>query len=81
MKRCPVCKTTLFDDMETCYGCMYQFGSNPNLEAKADAEAALSGRAVEKAEQEAGECLFNHFLVDFERFLRDFLVYRHVEIE
>lgn len=25
MKTCPVCKTTLFDDMEVCYGCMHRF--------------------------------------------------------
>lgn len=26
MKTCPVCKSRLFDDMDTCYGCMYRFG-------------------------------------------------------
>ena len=25
MKVCPVCKSTLFDDMDVCYGCMYRF--------------------------------------------------------
>ena len=35
MKTCPICNTTLFDDMETCYGCMYSFGSKPELERKA----------------------------------------------
>lgn len=35
MKTCPICNTTLFDDMETCYGCMYTFGTKPDLEAKA----------------------------------------------
>lgn len=32
MKICPVCASTLFDDMPTCFGCLYQFGSNPALE-------------------------------------------------
>ena len=35
MKTCPVCKTQLFDDMEVCYGCMYTFGSKPELEQRA----------------------------------------------
>ncbi len=34
MKTCPICSTTLFDDMEVCYGCMYSFGSKPDLEQK-----------------------------------------------
>lgn len=34
MKTCPVCKTSLFDDMEVCYGCMYAFGSKPELEQR-----------------------------------------------
>lgn len=34
MKTCPVCKTSLFDDMEVCYGCMYTFGSKPELEQR-----------------------------------------------
>lgn len=32
MKTCPVCHTTLFEDMEVCYGCLYRFGSEPALE-------------------------------------------------
>ncbi|WP_165172007.1 hypothetical protein [Adlercreutzia sp. ZJ242] len=43
MKTCPVCKTTLFDDMDVCYGCMYRFGSNPQLERKAQLDGAGSG--------------------------------------
>lgn len=35
MKVCPVCKTTLFEDMEVCYGCLYRFGSEPALEKAA----------------------------------------------
>ena len=33
MKICPVCESTLFDDMDTCFGCLYRFGSDPALEA------------------------------------------------
>ena len=25
MKTCPVCKTSVFDDMDACYGCMHRF--------------------------------------------------------
>ena len=41
MKTCPVCKTALFEDMPVCYGCMYEFGSRPELERQAVAEAEL----------------------------------------
>ncbi|WP_304425802.1 hypothetical protein [uncultured Adlercreutzia sp.] len=34
MKVCPVCASTLFDDMPICFGCLYQFGSDPDLEAR-----------------------------------------------
>lgn len=32
LKLCPTCKTFVFDDMDTCYGCMYRFGSDPERE-------------------------------------------------
>lgn len=35
VKTCPVCHARLFADMDTCFNCMYRFGSNPALEAKA----------------------------------------------
>ncbi len=35
VKTCPVCRARLFADMDTCFNCMYRFGSNPALEAKA----------------------------------------------
>ncbi len=28
MKVCPVCKARVFDDMDTCYGCLYRFDSS-----------------------------------------------------
>ena len=34
LKTCPICKTHVFDDMNTCYNCMYSFGSNPELEQR-----------------------------------------------
>ena len=39
MKICPVCESTLFDDMDTCFGCLYRFGSDPALEAARSAKA------------------------------------------
>lgn len=35
LKTCPICKTHVFNDMNTCYNCMYSFGSNPELEQRA----------------------------------------------
>ena len=34
LKTCPICKTHVFNDMNTCYNCMYSFGSNPELEQR-----------------------------------------------
>ena len=56
MKTCPICNTTLFDDMEVCYGCMYSFGSKPELERKArDAasETAVIAPVMEDDEKSA----------------------------
>ncbi|MEC4273144.1 hypothetical protein VJ923_08235 [Adlercreutzia sp. R25] len=41
MKVCPVCESALFDDMETCFGCLYRFGSDPALEAARASTAVL----------------------------------------
>jgi hypothetical protein len=35
MKVCPVCKSALFDDMNTCYECLYHFEGNGDGEASA----------------------------------------------
>ena len=51
MKICPVCESTLFDDMDTCFGCLYRFGSDPALEAARSAKAVP--RPVDGGE---GEC-------------------------
>lgn len=45
MKICPVCKTSLFDDMEVCYGCMYAFGSKPDLEQRVAEQSAQEQQA------------------------------------
>ena len=34
-KLCPVCNARVFSDMDTCYNCMYLFGSKPELEQRA----------------------------------------------
>ena len=33
LKRCPTCRTWVFEDMDTCYACMYRFGTDPGREA------------------------------------------------
>ncbi len=44
MKICPVCESTLFDDMDTCFGCLYRFGSDPALEAARSANGSALAR-------------------------------------
>ncbi len=34
-KLCPICNARVFSDMDTCYNCMYLFGSKPELEQEA----------------------------------------------
>lgn len=46
MKRCPVCKTAVFDDMDTCYGCMYRFGTKPEWETALSDSKAAAGKPV-----------------------------------
>ena len=56
MKTCPVCRTMLFDDMDTCYGCMYRFGSNVALEEKVKREIDAAGKgAAEEGASSAAE--------------------------
>ncbi|MCI9129137.1 MAG: hypothetical protein HFJ65_02295 [Eggerthellaceae bacterium] len=42
VKQCPVCKAKVFADMDTCYECMYLFGSKPELEASNSEEGEAS---------------------------------------
>lgn len=53
LKTCPICKTHVFDDMSTCYNCMYSFGSNPALEKRLEEESVkgLRGSQLEPSEQ------------------------------
>ena len=46
MKRCPVCASVQFDDMSTCYGCLYQFGSDPALEEQRSREIEVAGWVI-----------------------------------
>lgn len=34
MKTCPVCKQTLFDDMESCFGCLHKFSKSEAASSK-----------------------------------------------
>lgn len=54
-KRCPVCESGVFADMETCYSCMYKFGSNPELEMRFAKSEAVDGEcAVVQERKEEG---------------------------
>ncbi len=81
-KRCPVCKTSVFADMDVCYNCMYRFGSNEKLESvsqKCIGPDSAAGSAAPSAR--GADLLFSEFLVEFERFLGDFLADRVVDIK
>ncbi len=52
LKTCPICKTHVFDDMNTCYNCMYSFGSNPELEQRARVGSGDQIQAVTQATRE-----------------------------
>lgn len=72
LKRCPVCKANVFSDMDICYNCMYRFGSNLEIE-----RSAMSAKDVYAGE----EVLLSQFLVEFERFLSNFLLDRLVDVK
>lgn len=95
MKTCPICGSTIFDDMDTCFGCMHRFqddravqgdpaelsaGSEMRSRDAAAARAPASEEALQPVRGEPAD-LFGEFLVEFERFLGGFLVDRKVKIE
>lgn len=60
MKQCPVCKAVVFDDMDRCYGCLYQFNSESETKGPQEAsgleglENAAESRGVETLGRTAG---------------------------
>lgn len=47
MKVCPVCKSRLFDDMDTCYGCMHRFENDSSSVISEGAGIRHEGRLRE----------------------------------
>jgi hypothetical protein len=75
IKKCPVCGAGVFSDMHTCFNCMHKFE---------EGDLIYKNQAPEVCACEttgAQDCLFNEFLVEFERFLVEFLVNRRVNLE
>ena len=91
MRTCPVCRTAIFDDMDTCYGCMYRFeaeqaagsGDERSGADTADGDAAETSGAARGVAGGSGDGdgLSRHFLIELERFLRGFLLDSGVKIE
>ncbi len=79
-KICPICKSTVFADMDTCYGCMYRFGSKPELEQQHTAETPSVSEEIVGSPKE-GSALCVEFLVELQSFLRDFLLDRKVGVD
>ena len=57
MKACPVCKARVFDDMDTCYGCLHRFDSPDAEEAhggvfEPEEPSDCSGKARDSVEAE-----------------------------
>ena len=57
MKVCPVCKARVFDDMDTCYGCLHRFDSSDVEKAhgggfEPEESPGYSGKARNLAEAE-----------------------------
>ena len=57
MKVCPVCKARVFDDMDTCYGCLHRFDSSDVEKAhgggfEPEEPSGYSGKARNSAEAE-----------------------------
>lgn len=48
MKQCPVCKTFVFDDMDTCFACMHMFGSDFEQEQKEKTDCNDNGQETER---------------------------------
>ena len=58
MKTCPVCKTQVFDDMQSCFGCMHRFDDDPDAGAdgarREDRWEIEPQPAVRRSEYEGG---------------------------
>ena len=58
MKQCPVCNASVFDDMDQCYGCLYQFDSKPETrEPQKEIEPEEPEGPEDVAESEDAETL------------------------
>lgn len=66
--------------MDTCYGCMYQFGSKPEWEAKANSDNACAPGEQIAVSEKAYDCLLGRFLVEFDSFLRQFLLDAQIKV-
>ncbi len=46
MKTCPVCKARLFEDMDTCYGCMHRFDEDEPMHAEVKSRSPRFARVL-----------------------------------
>lgn len=92
IKTCPVCHAHVFADMDTCYNCMYLFGSNQTLEDRMrkklplgqsdpDIASAEHDLAAYQTNNERDSALFIEFLEEFRGFLAQFLADRGVHAQ
>ena len=62
MKFCPVCKSNVFDDMDTCFNCLHKFSSE-KAEAVQQKESSLA--SSDSSPSDFVECSNESGLTDF----------------
>jgi hypothetical protein len=79
VKTCPICGEGVFADMQVCFGCMHAFAEDnvKDYVLKKEEPADTGSGNMQKC----GSNLFNEFLIEFHRFLGEFLVNRVVDLQ
>lgn len=81
IKACPVCNAMTFADMPTCFNCMHSFEGEEPAKPTVQAEGADGcGKRPSCRDVDGEGCLLGEFLVQFEGFLREFVVDRKVDV-
>lgn len=64
MKKCPVCKSNIFDDMDTCYNCLHKFEMEEQIDTKTSvSDFVRVGSAIDVSD----------FLNEYHKFLGSYI--------
>ena len=76
MKKCPVCSSRLFEDMDVCYNCLHHFEGNGGIEDEAGniSETSFNASKERKLSTDGVPLSFDmgDFLMAFRNFLDDY---------